>query len=312
MELRQLVYFVRIAQQAHFTRAAAELHIAQPSLSQQMQHLEQELGVALFARVGRGVRLTPAGEAFLIRATHILTEVSLAEREMQEYAGLIRGKVTLGTLQSLGSFWLPALLARFHSLFPGIDLVLREAMTDQLLTLLVSGDLDVSLLHTTENAPLPALQDAALDMEPLLREDLVVVVAPQHPLAGSASLSLQAMLAEPVIAFKSGSGLRRALDEACVAAGLSLHVSFESGDVNTIRALAAEGLGVALLPRSIAEAPGRPVAIGALDVPGMVRTVMLVWRRAAPLSPGANAFLDFVRADIRQNPWPAGAPEWSA
>src|SRR5215469_9189063 len=115
MELRHLRYFVAVAQKKHFTQAAEELNLAQPALSQQIQQLERELGLLLLERTSRSVRLTLAGEVFLRRAERILREVELAQQEMQEFAGLKRGRVVIGTLQSLEAFHFSALLARFHA-----------------------------------------------------------------------------------------------------------------------------------------------------------------------------------------------------
>src|ERR1700730_11754656 len=139
MELRHLRYFVAVAQRKHCTRAAEELNLAQPALSQQIQQLERELGVALLERTSRRVRLTPAGEAFLSRAERILAEVEQAQREMQEFAGIKRGRVVIGALQSLDAFHFSALLARFHSRYPEIEIILREEANEELLEHLMAN-----------------------------------------------------------------------------------------------------------------------------------------------------------------------------
>src|SRR5579872_6523146 len=176
MELRQLRYFVAVAQKRHFTQAAQELSIAQPALSQQVRQLERELGVTLFERSSRHVRLTPPGEALLVRAERILAEVEWARMEMQEYTGLARGRVVVGALQSLEAFRFPALLARFHTRFAGIEIVLREEATERLLELLNTGQLDLTLIQIMDNSWPLELTTSAIITEKLLTEELVLVV----------------------------------------------------------------------------------------------------------------------------------------
>jgi len=131
MEIRHLRYFVAVAYKRHFTHAAESLLIAQPALSQQIQALERELGVTLFERTSRQVRLTPAGEALLVHAEGILAEAEQAYVEMQAFAGVTRGRVKLGLLQSLGAYRLSSLLARFHAQHQEIEMVLHEDVTEQ-------------------------------------------------------------------------------------------------------------------------------------------------------------------------------------
>ncbi|HEU5327875.1 MAG TPA: LysR family transcriptional regulator, partial [Thermomicrobiales bacterium] len=167
MELRQLRYFVAVARRRHYTAAAEEIGVAQPALSQQIKLLERELGLDLFDRTGRRVRLTAAGEALLVRAERILADVASAEQEMAEFAGLARGRVIVGTLPSLAERQLPGLLAGFHARHPGLDLVLREESTVRLLALAGSGDVDLALINELPAADLPA----GITTEPLFSEE---------------------------------------------------------------------------------------------------------------------------------------------
>src|SRR5258707_401172 len=146
-ELRQLNYFVVLARTLNFTEAAERIGIAQPALSQQIQTLERELGVMLLNRTSRRVSLTDAGMAFSKRAEKLLTEANDAKLEMQEYAGLLRGKIALGVVPNLGELWLWHLLADFHQGYPGIEIVLIEETTDPLVDLMMHGQLDLALLH---------------------------------------------------------------------------------------------------------------------------------------------------------------------
>ncbi|MGH2496202.1 MAG: LysR family transcriptional regulator, partial [Ktedonobacteraceae bacterium] len=290
MELRQIRYFVVVAHKRHFTRAAEELSIAQPALSQQIQQLERELGVMLFERTSRQVRLTSAGEALLIRAERILAEVEWARMEMQEYSGLARGRVVIGALQSLEAFRFPALLARFHTRYPGIDIVLREEATERLLELLHTGQLDLTLIQIMDDSWPSELTTAPVVTEKLLTEELVLVAAPSHALARRQNVAVEELRDEPFILFKPGSGLRHTIMQRSLAAGFTPRMLFESGELGTVRSLVAEGLGISVLPRSVAEAQGREVAIVSLDPPPM-RTILLAWHTNVYHAPASAAFL---------------------
>jgi len=235
MELRQLRYFVTVAHEQHFTRAAARLHVAQPALSQQIQQLEREIGIPLLNRTNRRVHLTDAGTAFLQRAERILAEVERARADMHAFAGLARGRVTIGALQSVGERFLPRVLAAFHRQYPGIEIVLREESTEQLVALLQAEQLDVALIHLTADTryravTYPPLKDADLVMEALFTEDLVVIVAPDHPLARHAQIALPALQGAAMICFKPGSSIRHVVVQACAAEGFTPTVVFESGE----------------------------------------------------------------------------------
>jgi DNA-binding transcriptional LysR family regulator len=295
VELRQLRYFVVLARERHFTRAAALLQIAQPALSQQIQALEREQGVVLLNRTRRRVELTAAGEALLVRAERILAETEHAEAEMAEFAGLRRGRVLLGALQSLSGYWLAGVLARFHARYPGIELALREDGLEQLVQLLSAAQLDFALLHAT-GEPWPAyLLAPDIATQPLFREELVLIASPAHPLAGCRELRFAQLRDEPFIAFKPGGGLRRALEEAGAHSGFAPRIVCESANLTTIRVLVADGLGLSLLPRSVAESAGREVAIVPIVAPPLARTVLLTWRTDHVRSAAADACLAFIR-----------------
>ena len=297
MELRQLRYFIAVARRRHFTAAAEALHVAQPALSQQIRQLERELGIELLDRTGRRVRPTAAGEAFLVRAERVLAEVASAQAEMAEFAGLVRGRVVVGALPSLAEHQLPALVAGFHARHPGLELVLREENTAELLALVAAGEVDLALVH---QAPGDAAgRTAPLTLEPLFTEDLVAVVAPGHPLAGRGALPLAALRDEPFILSKAGSVIRDTILAACAAAGFAPRVAFESGGQATVRALAAVGLGVAILPRSEAAAGGAALAVLDLAPPRLTRTVALTWATDRYRPAAAGAFLTFAREQLR-------------
>ena len=178
MELRQLEYFVAVARHRHFTRAAADVSVAQPALSQQIRKLEAELGTDLFRRTTRRVELTDAGELLLPRARTILAEVESARQEVSELEGLLRGHVEIGSLP-LASLGVPSMLQEFRRLYPGIGIHLHEQAVDVVLAMLRRGELDLTFAAVS-----PGEAGSGLDAQLLYSEDLVAVMAPEHELAG--------------------------------------------------------------------------------------------------------------------------------
>jgi LysR family transcriptional regulator, transcription activator of glutamate synthase operon len=289
MELRQLAYFAAVARHRHFTRAAAELHVAQPALSQQIKRLENELGVPLLDRTSRRVALTAAGETLLERAQRALAEVEAAREELARLRGLEQGRVTMGSMQSLGPIDLPALIADFHERHPGIDVVLRESTTARMLRDVAADELDLAFVTRRPE------MDERLGFEPVFRERLVVIAAPDSRWASRRRVALTELAGEPFVFFAMGTGLRTAVEDAAAAAGIELHAAFETNELTRVRAFAARGLGVSVVPASTAHAPGPDVAVLSLR-PAMTREVGLVWRRERRLAPAPAAFLEFARA----------------
>jgi DNA-binding transcriptional LysR family regulator len=288
MELRQLRYCVAVADRLHFTRAAEALHVAQPALSQQIRRLEAELGLDLFARTSRSVALTEAGEAVAARARRILAEADAIAEDVDALRGVLRGRVVVGSMQSLGPFDLPGLLADFHGRHPGVDVVLREDTTQRMLAMLGADELDLAVATIDESPP------DGLETRALYEEDLVLAVARDHPLAGRRRIRPASLPPGPLIFFREGSGLRAATEQALDAAGIEPQVRFETNELSRVRALASRGLGVAIMPRSDTEGPGPPVAAISIGPPALRRSVGLVWRGDRRRAPAAEAFLAFA------------------
>jgi DNA-binding transcriptional LysR family regulator len=286
MDLRQLVCFCAVARHRHFTRASEELGLSQSSVSHHIQQLEASLGVELFARTSRTVRLTQAGEALLQRAEQIVHEVAAAEADMQEFAGVMRGRLSLGTMRALGPIRLPALLRAFSHRYPGIDIVMREHSTERMLEMLVAGELDVAFVQLPDGGV-----PAGVMTRVIHSEEFVLVVGADHPLSGQAEVELAALRNEDFITFTRGSGIDTALRAACRAAGFEPHAKFESSVLQTVRSLAASGLGVTMLPRSYAE-DDRTAAIVAIGPPRPTRRVAVAWSDRA--LPAASAFVQFA------------------
>lgn len=286
MELRQIQYFVVIAAQRSFSRAAEVIGVAQPALSQQMKRLEDQLGVVLLDRSSRPVSLTDAGTAFLARAERMLAEANLARDEMREFAGGARGRVVLGALPSVSAGWLCDLLGRFHSSHPGIELVLREADTEQLARMLGLGELDLAVLHAVPGLYGGEASPRGIVMERLFEEELVVVTAPGHPLAYRGWVALGSLRNEPFVLRTRGSGLAHTIATATAAEGFSPLMAAECANLATLRGLVSAGIGLSIVPRLAAEAPGPDVSVLALRPALPSHTAAVGWR--SDLRPSAT------------------------
>jgi LysR family transcriptional regulator, transcription activator of glutamate synthase operon len=303
MELRQLHYFAVLAHRLHFTQAAEELAIAQPALSQQIQALERELGVRLFERTPRHIRLTPAGQGLLVHAERVLADVDTLSTEMAAYTGLHRGRLRIGLHQTLGVFWLSGLLARFHGRYGGIEMVLHEGVTEPMLALLEEGKLDVMWMHTIgtlfPQKPLPK----QIETKAIFTEAVLLGAGPHHRLAGRKQISWTSLQAEAFVLFQPGSGLRQIVMHLAQEAGFLPQVIFESGDMSMIRALVSEGMGISVFPQSVIDAPGRSLVPLDLSPALPPRTIQLAWHRQRASTSTIQAFLDFVQEDLCLHPW---------
>lgn len=290
MELRQIELFVVLAQHRSFTRAAEALGIAQPALSQQVRRLERELGVQLLDRSTRPVRLTEAGSAFYPRAERILADTTLAGEEMREMAGAGRRRVVVGALPALALHWLPPVLAEFHTAHSAVEIAVRQGNSEELARLVAADHLDLALTHAVPGAHGAVGAPAGLVLERVFDEDLMVVVPPTHPLAGRRSVTLTQLRNEPFVLVSHGSGLTHTILGGTAGLGFRPAVAAEAPDVTVVRSLVAAGLGVSVMPRLPATAPGPEVAVLALSPP-LPPHVAVVARRADARPSGATETL---------------------
>ena len=286
MDLRQLRYLVALADERHFTRAAAREHIAQPALSQQIRRLETEVGLALVERTTRRVALTDAGEMLVHRARRILAEVDDARAELGTLAGVKGGRLSVGALHTMGPVDLSLLLASFHRNHPAVELTVREQSSEELAEMLRDDVIDLAFLSVTER-----IQSRGLELRRLVTEELVAVLPTHHPLAKREGVSLKELAGDPFISFRAGSRLRELLEGAAADVGFEPHIALESNESRRIRSLVSSGLGVAILPRSDGIGPGAPVAVARLVEPALTRDVTLASRAKRRHSPAAQAFL---------------------
>jgi DNA-binding transcriptional LysR family regulator len=293
MELRHLRYFEAVARHSHVTRAAEELHIAQPALSKQISQLEHELDVALFDRVGRNVRLTEAGEALLPHARMVLAQVEAARAEMAERIGLRRGRVAIGTPPTVGTQLLPRALAAFNQTYPGIEFRLHEAGVQTLLDLLEAGLADIAIVTMP-------VEDPALTVAELFSEELVVVVGREHPLAERGSVPLEELQHESWVLSPKNYELREATLHACHEAGFTPHVVLDGGEMDTLLHLVAAGVGITIVPRMAIKHSERLMMLKVQDR-RIQRSLGLVWRADRINSPAARALRDFLVEHLRES-----------
>ena len=292
MELRQLEYFVAVAEEGTFTKAAAKAHVAQPGVSAQIRRLERELGQALLDRSGRTVRLTAAGAAVLPYARAALDAVAGTRLAVDELTGLMRGRVAVGMVTSCASVDLPNLLAGFHHSHPAVEITLSEANSDRLIAAIQDGRLDMALVGLAGTAPPGIATQVVAD------EQLVAAVGHGDLLAARTTITLDALQERALISLPRGTGLRSCLDDACAAAGVQPHIAFEASNPDVLARLAAQGLGVAILPASIANAHPTELHAVAVTRPRLRSRLALAWRTEGPISPAARALIGHARRTL--------------
>jgi LysR family transcriptional activator of glutamate synthase operon len=290
MELRQLRYLVALAEERHFTRAAAREHIAQPALSQQIRKLEQEVGLTLVERTTRRVAMTDAGEVLLARARRILAEVEAAEDELQALSGVQTGHILLGAIHTMGPIDLALPIGIFNDAHPSVEITVRDQSSEELAEMLRVDELDLAFLSVTER-----IESHGLGLHQLVSEELVAIVPTGHRLGARRRVRMAELAGERFVSYREGARLRELLVSAGHAAGFEPVVVLESNESHLIRRLVARGLGVAILPRSAAEGPGAEVAIATLTEPALTRDITLAWREGRRHPPAASAFLALVR-----------------
>ncbi|MGW6919176.1 LysR family transcriptional regulator [Kitasatospora sp. NPDC054939] len=290
MELRQLEYFVAVAEERSFTRAAERVHISQSGVSAQIRQLERELGAELFDRSARSAGLTEAGRAALEHARAALAAAGSVGQAVGEVTDLIRGRLTVGMVTGCTVTPLFDALAAFHRAHPGVELVLVEDGAERLAEAVRTGAVDLALIGAAAETP------DGLEALTLLSERLVAVVPPDHPLAGRTELGLAELVRHPVVCMPAGTGLRAVFDRCCAGLGLRPAIALQASAPDAIVDLAVRGLGVGLLSRSMAEAYGARVValpLADADVPALLA---LVWRPTR--APALRALLGHCRREF--------------
>lgn len=287
MELRHLRYFVAVAEERHFGRAADRLRMAQPPLSQQIKQLEEQLGTLLLARTTRKVELTPAGELLLERGRRILEELESLESDVAQVGSGVKGILRIGFTGSATYRLMPRVVREAKEQLPGLQLKVRgEMLTPQLISGLEEHALDVGVLR-------PPVDSDRLELRPLERDELIAALPHDHPLAAEERLSLQQLAGEQFISYPRDSVVYRIFMEACRKAGFAPSVVQEARETSTLLSFVAAGTGVALIPAatrtfSLAGTVFRPLA----DPPAVELAV--AWR-AGDQRPMLARFIELMQ-----------------
>ncbi|HTT31263.1 MAG TPA: LysR family transcriptional regulator [Solirubrobacteraceae bacterium] len=285
MEMRQLSYFLAVADERHFTRAAARVHLTQSSLSSSVRALERELGSDLFVRSTRQVELTEAGRALLPAARRALAAAEDARDAVAAVRGLVRGHLAIGAIQALGHVNLPELLARFHRTHPAVTLRLHHVGASELVRGTADGEIDLAIV----DPPLGPQRDR-VRATTIATELLQLAVASDGPLAHRSRVRLGDLADHEFIEYRPDSALRASIDRACHAVGLRRQIACEVDALPELVELVALGLGVAMLPSAaIRMAGGR--ATGIATDPAIPRDLLLVTPLDREPSPAGEAFL---------------------
>lgn len=289
MDLHQLRYFLTLARTGSFVRAAEEENVAQPSLSQQIKKLETSLGVPLFDRLGRCVRLTHYGEALVPRAEDILRTVGETKKEMTSLQCPDSGKLAVGVIPTILPYAMARPMAAFRDAAPQVQLDIQEGTTEQLLNRLRLGKLDIAILA------LPIKQPEIVCAE-LFREPLLVAVPEAHPLASRPSLAVPQLLSERMLLLREGHCLRDDVLTVCHRANVQFQQVFEGDHLASIFSLVANGFGISIVP-ALAAAEARGCALIPL-APAGVRKIGYAQVRGHHALPVQKRFISFLKSTI--------------
>lgn len=290
MELRHLRYFVAVAEEQNVTRAAERLHVSQPPLSRQIRDLEEELGVELFERSAKSIRLTEAGRVFLVEARAVLERAKLAEQTVRALGAGLGGELNVGYAPSLTVDILPRALRRCQSEAPKVRVNLHDFSTEEMLEGLRKGRLDLALLI---DQPTRAL--AGLQAKELQRYDVAVAVSPAHPLGKKKSCSLKDLEGERLIGYSAQDypEYRARLEELPWPSGKAPAVAEEHDSVTSLIAAVEAGRGVAIAPESLSCMAGPRLKLLPLKPQPAPFRVIAAWRK---LTPNASKFLEAASA----------------
>lgn len=299
MDLLSLRYFQTVARREHVSAAAAELRVAQPSLSRALARLEAELGVPLFDRQGRRVRLNRFGAAFLVRVDRALAELDDGRRELADAAGLAHGRVAVAAETLLT---LSGLVSEFRAAHPGVEITLFQSTAERMSRQLHAGEVDLCL------ASQPLTGDA-LSTHEVHREEVLLAVPLGHPLARRERATVADVAEEPFITTRPGHWPRRLLDQLFARAGLRPTITCEGDELSATADLVSAGLGVGLLPAMSRAAGTRiPLAWLHLDEPDCHRTLTVAWRTDSYHSVAAERFRTHAAAYFAARPWESARP----
>ena len=280
MNFRALQYFVKLAELKHFSNAANACFVSQPTLSTQIQKLEDELGVTLVERAPRKVMLTPIGEDIAHRARHVLRDIEHLKDAARRSNNPETGTIKLGIFPTLAPYLLPHVIPVICQRYPDLRLQLAEEKTENILSMLDQGRLDAGLLA------LP-VEEHGMEMEVLFEEPFVTAMPTSHPLTDKTHIDLSDLEGEELLLLEEGHCLREHALAVCALAGAHERVDFHATSMETLRQMVAANAGVTLMPVLSVKPPiaaTNAIALRPFASPAPSRTIALVWRSSSPLS----------------------------
>lgn len=291
MELRQIKYFIEVAKREHVTEAANALHVAQSAVSRQIFKLEEELGVDLFVRKGRNVKLTTVGKMFLEHMEQAINVIDHAKQVVNEYTDPKRGTIHIGFTSTLAAFILPTVISAFREKYPDVQFKLKQMSHIALKEALLKGDLNVALI-----APVPT-DEALIDGSVLFSEKIMALLPINHPLASEKAITLRQLKNDMFVLFPEGYVLREMIEEGCLQFGFQPNIAFVGEDIDAIKGFVSAGLGVSCVPEIsvVNNVPRATVAIPIVE-PKLTRTVGVMIPTDRRLLPTENLFYEFTKA----------------
>jgi DNA-binding transcriptional LysR family regulator len=289
MEFRQLEYFIAVASEMNFSRAAQRVHVVQSALSTSVAKLERELGVELFDRSKQQIRMTPAGELFREHARHVIHTARLAKDSMSDYRGELSGTVELGSLIAFGALDVPRVLGEFHRNYPFVRIRLRQSQTGSMayLSAIADGSLDLALVSAPDRFP------ARIEMRLLSEEPMMYVCRPDHHLAQRDNVDVTDLAEEDLIGFPTEFGLRRLIEDAFAAAGIASKTPYEvAADYSIAAGLVRHGLGTIFMPAS--EAGHFPDLRAVAVRPALTWTIYLASAGHAAVGPASAKLAELL------------------
>jgi DNA-binding transcriptional LysR family regulator len=289
VELRQLEYFVAVAAEMNFSRAAHQVHVVQSALSTSVGKLEKELGVELFDRSRQQIKLTPAGELFLEHARRVIHAARLARDSVSDYQGQLSGTVEFGSLVSFGTLDLPRILGEFHRAHPFVRIALQQNTTGSLtyLSAIADGTLDLALVSAPDRFP------ADVEMQILAEEPMLFVCRPDHPLAERKHLAIPDLAGEDLLGFPPQFGLRRVIDHAFAQVGITARTPYEvANDLTFAANLVRNGLGSVFMPGN--ETPRFPDLTAVPLSPAVNWPIFLAWAKGERLRPASAKLAELL------------------
>lgn len=295
MEIQQLRYIWAVYQERNFSRAAERVHISQPTLSQQIKKLEKELGVTLFERSSRRVKLTPEGEVFIPQMRQFLESFEAAVADIKNRSKEISGRIRLAAIPTMAPYVLPGLIKRLRHKAPGIILEIHELTTSLLLSSLKRGDIDIGLLS------LP-IDEKGMTTQLLATENFYLAVFKKHPLARKRKITTKDIMRERMLILQEGHCFRDQSLSLCKMSASDPHVIFQGSSLGSVMKMASTGEGITVVPEMAIDTRAYPdVQFIPFSSPSPTRDIGLVWRMSTPLSRGHHLLFDLIEQELKDH-----------